>query len=207
MVESQISRCPLAMKCTCVTRQRVFPQKSRLNNQTFRPTSCWTNMFDCLAASLNIAFESLPMIDVGQTLPSNIWFQANISPFTHLFKQSKPEQEKSNQSETEHLVLSKELINVNWRTTDEARNVNFQNPCTVANSHLSTPLIEPNFYVQLPHRRGSTVSLETIPFRNRLCRHPRHNFSADTQEVLRGLTLLVVWVHTTNDVGWKGFIV
>lgn len=31
---------PLAMKCTCVTRQRVFPQKSRLNNQTFRPTSC-----------------------------------------------------------------------------------------------------------------------------------------------------------------------
>ena len=123
---------------------------------------------------------------------SNILFQANISLFTHLFKQSKPEQEKSNQSETEHLVLSKELINVNWRTTDEARNVNFQNPCTVANSHLSTPLIEPNFYVQLPHRRGSTVSLETIPFRNRLCRHPRHNFSADTQEVLRGLTLLVV---------------
>ena len=53
-------------------------------------------------------------------------------------------------------------------------------------------LIEPNFYVQLPHRGGSTVSLETIPFRNRLCRHPRHNFSADTQEVLRGLTLLVV---------------
>ena len=70
--------------------------------------------------------------------------------------------------------------------------INFQNPCTVANSHLSTPFIEPNFYVQLPHRRGSTVSLETIPFRNRICRHPRHNFSADTQEVLRGLTLLVV---------------
>ena len=115
-----------------------------------------------------------------------------VESLTHLFKQSKPEQEKSNQSETEHLVLSKELINVNWRTTDEARNVNFQNLCTVANSHLSTPLIEPNFYVQLPHRGGSTVSLETIPFRNRLCRHPRHNFSADTQEVLRGLTLLVV---------------
>lgn len=48
---------------------------------------------------------------------SNIWFQANISPFTHLFKQSKPEQEKSNQSETEHLVLSKELINVIWPPT------------------------------------------------------------------------------------------
>ena len=39
----------------------------------------------------------------------------------------------------------------------------------MANLHSSTPLIKPNFCILLPHRRSTTVSLETTPFVQRFC--------------------------------------
>ena len=74
-----------------------------------------------------------------------------------------------------NLVLSTELINVNWPPYRDS------NLCTVANLHLSTPLIKPNFCILLPHRSSTTVSLETTPsfsFEN--------NLSEQYQKMRRG---------------------
>ena len=49
-------------------------------------------MFDRLAASLNIAFKWLPMLDLDQTF----WFMVQIVwSFSHLCTQSKPKREKA----------------------------------------------------------------------------------------------------------------
>ena len=63
--------------------------------------------------------------------------------------------------------------NASWQRAN-ARNVNFMKLCTVAN--LLSKLIVPYYPVILPHRRDTTVSLETSPPRVPTCHNSRIRF-------------------------------
>ena len=77
----------------------------------------------------------------------------------------------------------------------------------MANLHLSTPLIKPNFCILLPHRRSTTVSLETTPsficylmgdFNLNLMNHQCHSVTGEFLDALYSNMFFPLITHPTR---------
>ena len=82
------------------------------------------------------------------------------------------------------------------RSEANARNVRFSISIRVANSHLSTQLIKPNYLVITLHRRNTTVPLETFPlYFKRYCKHVHKT------KWYSGLKWILVLIASSENLG------